>query len=304
MMLDHRLKAFCLLAELKSFSKAARAKHITQSAMSHIIKNLEEELGVKLVNRHKKSISLTPAGRVLYEHAKKILLQYKLLVDDVHLASGKIGGDLHIGVTQSISTSIMPRILYLYRTRFPDIKIHLTIMESNEIVNMLEHKNIDIGLIERKIEKKDLVTELFIEDTIVAVATDLNPLCSKDKISLQELYSQYVIMPERGSDLFTNLEMVFKRNGIELEKLKIAMVTNNLDLILKMAVSGLGVSFVYKTVVQQQLREGALREILLTNFSSKVNYYMLYYKNDGNRSNIRYLIQLIKRLSPQMRAHE
>ena len=74
---DHRLKAFRLLAEIKSFSRAAKAKFITQSAMSHLIKKLEDELGVKFINRHSRTISLTPAGRAFYRHAKGILTQYR-----------------------------------------------------------------------------------------------------------------------------------------------------------------------------------------------------------------------------------
>ena len=70
---DHRLKAFCLVYELKSFSKAAAAKFMTQSAMSHLIKNLEEELGVKLLNRQGKTVLPTTAGSTFYSHAKKIL---------------------------------------------------------------------------------------------------------------------------------------------------------------------------------------------------------------------------------------
>ena len=63
---DHRLRAFCLVVEKKSFSKAAEAKFMTQSAMSHLIKNIEDELGVKLLNRQAKTVTLTPAGRLFY----------------------------------------------------------------------------------------------------------------------------------------------------------------------------------------------------------------------------------------------
>jgi DNA-binding transcriptional LysR family regulator len=72
---DHRLKAFCLVVEMKSFSKAAEARFLTQSAMSHLIKNLEDELDMKLLIRRGKSVSTTPAGKIFYRRAKQILEQ-------------------------------------------------------------------------------------------------------------------------------------------------------------------------------------------------------------------------------------
>jgi DNA-binding transcriptional LysR family regulator len=68
---DHRLKAFCLVFEMKSFSKAAEAKFMSQSAMSHLIKNLEEELGVKLFSRQGKAVVPTAMERLFYDHYGK-----------------------------------------------------------------------------------------------------------------------------------------------------------------------------------------------------------------------------------------
>lgn len=82
---DHKLKAFCLVVEMKSFSKAAEAKFMTQSAMSHLIKNIEDELGIKLLNRKGKIIVPTPAGRIFYEQAKQILKQYEKMENDIYV---------------------------------------------------------------------------------------------------------------------------------------------------------------------------------------------------------------------------
>src|SRR4030042_5905657 len=81
---DHRLKAFCLVVGMKSFSKAAEAKLMTQSAMSHLIKNLEDELGVKLLNRQAKMVTPTLAGRLFYDYAMQILGLYKKMEHDVY----------------------------------------------------------------------------------------------------------------------------------------------------------------------------------------------------------------------------
>src|SRR4030066_1512877 len=101
---DHRLKAFCLVIEMKSFSKAAEAKFMTQSAMSHLIKNLEDEMGVKLLNRSGKTVTPTPAGRLLYDHAKKILDDYKVMENGIYNLVKKVKGLLYIGATTTVAT--------------------------------------------------------------------------------------------------------------------------------------------------------------------------------------------------------
>jgi len=74
---DHRLKAFCLIVEMKSFSKAAEAKFMTQSALSHLIKNLEDKLGIKLLNRHAKEITPTKAGELFMSMQNRFLHNIK-----------------------------------------------------------------------------------------------------------------------------------------------------------------------------------------------------------------------------------
>jgi DNA-binding transcriptional LysR family regulator len=83
---DHRLKSYCLVVETKSFSRAARAKHMTQSAMSRLVKNLEDELGTTLLHRKGKAVVPTP-GKAFYEHAKKILEGYTKMELDLGTAT-------------------------------------------------------------------------------------------------------------------------------------------------------------------------------------------------------------------------
>src|SRR5512135_1923344 len=109
---DHRLKAFCLIVETKSFSKAAEAKFMTQSAMSHLIKNLEDDFGMKLLIRKGKNIVPTPAGRILYDHAQQILTQYKRMENDLYASANKVKGLLSIGASATAATYLLPQVFY------------------------------------------------------------------------------------------------------------------------------------------------------------------------------------------------
>jgi len=124
---DHRLKAFCLVFELKSFSKAAEAKLMTQSAMSHLIKNLEEELGVRLFTRKGKNVLPTSIGRLFYGHAVKILAYYKEMENTLNAAANLVKGPLLIGASTTVASYVLPQLLYSFSRKYPDIQIELTV---------------------------------------------------------------------------------------------------------------------------------------------------------------------------------
>src|SRR5512135_3530941 len=109
---DSRLKAFCFIVEMKSFSRAAEAAFVTQSAMSHLIKNLEEELGGKLLNRSGKTVTPTSTGKILYEHARKILDEYKAMENDVYDVVRRIKGPLYLGASTTVARYLLPQVFY------------------------------------------------------------------------------------------------------------------------------------------------------------------------------------------------
>ncbi|HHN65401.1 MAG TPA: LysR family transcriptional regulator [Nitrospirae bacterium] len=270
---DHRLKAFCLLAEMKSFSKAAEAKFITQSAMSHLIKNLEEELGIKLINRHPKTISLTPAGRVFYQHAKRILALYREMENDIYRIANKVKGVLYIGATATAAVYLLPQVLYDFLKRYPEVRIELSVRSTESILEGLEKGTIDIGIIEGDAKKPHLSSDEIAEDEIVLIASDDNPLSGRDSIAPEELITQPFIMPEKGSGLREFIEDFFHNNSINPEDIRISMIIDNPELIVQVVQSGMGISFVSKWAVFKALKDGTIRVLPIKNTRLRRRFY-------------------------------
>ena len=132
---DHRLRAFCLIVEMKSFSKAAEAKFMTQSAMSHLIKNLEEELGMNLLIRKGKTVMPTPAGRALYDHAQQILMQYKNMENDLYASA-------------IAAKYLLPQVFYDFSKKYNEVQVNLSVSNTEKITNGLLQGEIDIGIAE------------------------------------------------------------------------------------------------------------------------------------------------------------
>ncbi len=176
---DHRLKAFCLIIEMKSFSRAAEAKFMTQSAMSHLVKNLEDELGVKLLIRKRKTVIPTSAGRVFYEHARQILEQYKKMENDLYAIMHKVKGPLCVGANTTAATFLLSQVFYSFSKSYPEVHIQLSVSNNEGIMNDLQKGRIDIGVVEGKMGNSKFFYTEIAEDEIVIIASDDNPLTKK-----------------------------------------------------------------------------------------------------------------------------
>lgn len=271
---DHRLKAFCLVVEMKSFSKAAEAKFMTQSAMSHLIKNLEDELGVKLLNRHSKTVTPTSAGRLFYEHAKRILEQYKKMEDDVYAIVQKIKGTLYIGASTTAATYLLPQVFYSFSKSYPEVYIELSVSNNEGIINDLSEGKIDIGIVEGNIRSSTAFLEEFAEDEIVIIASEDNPLTREKSLTSRDLLSQPFIMPETGSGTREFIEEFFHISKIDPKDIKVAMTLGSTELIIQMVQAGKGVSFVSKWAVFKAIKEGSIKLLNISNKRLKRKFYL------------------------------
>lgn len=116
---DHRLRSYCLVVETKSFSRAAQAKHMTQSAMSRLVKSLEDELGVKLLHRKGKVALPTAEGRLFYEHARNILENYARMEQDISAATNTAKGALRLGASRTRPSIFFLRCCTIFPKNIP-----------------------------------------------------------------------------------------------------------------------------------------------------------------------------------------
>jgi len=277
---DHRLKAFCLVVETGSFSKAAEAKLITQSAMSHLIKNLEDEMGVQLLIRRGKKVVLTPAGKVFYEHSLRILEQYKQIDNDINRLIGQIKGPLHIGSSTTAASYLMPQVLYSFTKRYPDVRVEVSVSNTETIVYDLQYARIDIGIVEGRVRHPLMSSTEIAEDEIVIIASDDNPLTREKQILPRELLSQPFIMPEPASGVRECIEDFFSTAGIVPNVLLAKMTLGSTDLVVQMVKAGQGISFVSKWAVFNALKEGSVSILNVRGKRLSRKFYLLTMNHD------------------------
>lgn len=193
-----QLEIFSLVAELQGFTSAANRLGISQSAVSHAIKSLEQELGVELIRRHQSQVELSDIGQQLLLRARAMLGLANTLQQEAADARGMKSGTLRIGsFGPTSSIRLLPKILGEYRRLHPGIEVHVDEGPDRHVMQWLEERRIDVGFVVLPEERFD--TFPLIEDQLVALLPVDHPLGGHSSISLRALCDDPFILTEAGS---------------------------------------------------------------------------------------------------------
>src|SRR5215467_9227964 len=191
------LRYFCVLAEQLHFTRAALLLNVAQPALSHQIKQLEDELGTKLVERTNRRVRLTEAGEVFLARAARILEQ----IDQTARETARVGqgdaGSLVIGVVSTAVCSVLPELLRSFRREAPDIAIDIREMEPGEQVEALRKETIDIGLLFVSIQDPAFDSALVSRERLIVALPTGHRAASGAKVRLCDLESETFLIPRR-----------------------------------------------------------------------------------------------------------
>src|SRR6056297_2539214 len=244
MALNYELyKVFYQVALNLSFSKAAENLFISQSAVSQNIKNLEEELQIKLFIRSTKNVQLTEAGKTLFEHIEAAFN----LIDNGEKVIKEINalkkGEVHIGANDTISKDYLLPYLNKFHQLYPDIQIKITNRTSSTCIDLLLQNKVDFiisNLPNPKITKKMNVDEIFSFNDIFIANKEFKEL-ENDIITLKKLTEYPLLMLESKTITRQFFENTLKKAGIEIEA---AVELGSVDLLIEMTKIGLGISLI------------------------------------------------------------
>ena len=193
-----QLEIFSLVAELHGFTAAANRLGISQSAVSHALKSLEQELGVELLRRHQSQVELSDIGQQLLLRARAMLGLANTLRQEAADARGMKRGTLRIGsFGPTSSIKLLPTILQHYRAAHPGIEVHIDEGPDRQVIQWLEERRIDIGFVVLPEERFD--TFALFEDQMVALLPAHHPLAARTSLTLGDLCHDPFVLTEAGS---------------------------------------------------------------------------------------------------------
>ena len=255
---DHKLKVFCTVAETKSFSKTSEIIHLTQPAVSLQIQALEEVYETKLFDRSSSTVTLTPAGEVLYKFAKEILHLYANVEKVIGEMTGLVKGSISIGASSTIGNYVLPVLITDFKKTHPKIKVHMLVGNSKRVVELLNSGNVDLGLVEGEVTRQKMAIEKILSDELLLIVPSYHPWAKKKEISISELTKEPFIFREGGSGTRQMIEKFFALHGIAPQDMRISMVLGSTVAIKEAVENGLGISIVSRWAARKEVKYGSL----------------------------------------------
>lgn len=195
-MLIFHFDAFLVLADTLNYTKAAAILHTTQPNLSKIIVNLENEIGVRLFNRTKRGVSLTAAGEVFRDEARKSADQYRIAIERARQAEAGICGVINVGFLSTALAWLLPSLVKRFKEIHPNIKLNLYDFTYTKLMEALVNRQVELALIpERELANIPNLSKRFLFADAMCLAVNIdNPLAALDIIDLPSVQEEPFIV--------------------------------------------------------------------------------------------------------------
>jgi DNA-binding transcriptional LysR family regulator len=237
------LRYFAAVAEQLHFRHAAEIVHVAQPALSQQIKQLEEEIGVKLFERSRRKVRLTPAGKAFYENAQRILAQADQAVAKARKVESGHAGTIRIGFVSTAAIRVLPLAMKKLEKQAPSAEVELNELAAGEQIDGLYREQLDIGFVHAQLSQDVLKTKIVARDRLVVAVPASCKLAGCRRVDLKDLASWPAIMPagHSSSGFYEQVRMAYQRAGVRPERVH---NTRLLQTGLLLVAAGVGVSLV------------------------------------------------------------
>lgn len=278
-MLDFRMTTFLDLCETRSYTKTAERLHLTQPAVSQHIRHLEESFGCKLFAYAAKTLSLTQKGERLREFAQSMRAGSDKMLRI--LRSPENGRPfLTMGATLTIGEYVAPPILSAYLAERPQTDLCMYVNNTETLLKKLSRGEIDMALIEGTFQKSDYAWQLFSREKFLPVCAPDSPYAA-GSFTLDDLTRSRIIVREKGSGTRQVLETLLSEHDLSLKDFAGMAEIGNFSAIKRLVADGIGVTFVYREVVRQELCEGTLVPVRLEQVETSRDFHFVYLKHSA-----------------------
>nr|WP_321402350.1 LysR family transcriptional regulator [uncultured Desulfobacter sp.] len=237
--------AFVKTVECGSFTKAAVSLNYTQSGISRMIKDLEMDWGVALLERNRAGVSLTSDGLKLLPQLKRICNEHELLRMQVKDLHGMKGGLIRIGTFSSVATHWLPNMIKLFQKDYPKIHFELLLGDYTEIENWILEGRVDFGFL--RLPAKANIETIFLEnDRLLVTLPQDHPFSNCEKFPIHELMNSPFMLLEKGAN--SDMIEIFEQHHISPQ---VQFTTWDDYAIMSMVENGLGISILPELILQR-----------------------------------------------------
>jgi len=268
-----QLRTFVTVADLTSFSLAAQQLRLSQPAVSYQVKELEEALGLPLLDRLGKRVSLTEAGSVLYSYARRTLN----VLDEASLAleemRGIKRGNLRVGASTTVGIYLLPAALGAFKKLHPGLVISLEIGTRARVQEQVLRNELDLAVVGPALKDPALAILPFVSDELIVVAPANHPLAGRPGLVLKDLEGEPFVMREPASGSRVSFEKAARKAGAKLD---VAMQLGSNGAIKHAVESGLGLAVISRYACALELSGRRLVELNVRGFPIRRDWHIVH----------------------------
>jgi len=242
------LEYFVEVARQKSFSKAANITHVSQSAISKMIKDLETELGTSLFNRTSKYVQLTDAGMVFLDQAQQVVVMFHNLTTEFENKIKMEKGKIFIGLPPITGSTIFAELLGEFNKKYPQIEINLSEYGSKKVALAIQDGTLDIGVICIVPDNEHFDSRSFTKDPLFVIVSSQNPIGQLPSIELASLSNESFVLYSEDFSLHDEIINQCKKAGFSPN---VIFETSQRELMTQIVAANLGIAFLPSEVCKE-----------------------------------------------------
>ncbi len=271
--MDVKLEVFLSVIQHGNFSRAAEELNMSQPAVSQQVKSLENELGVKLLDRNTKMVSPTRAGEIVHHYGKQISAIYDIMQRTLDDLRELVTGTLMVGASYTFGEYILPHIVADFCRLHPGVRPSIHISNTENVAEMVNMNAIDVGVVEGEVDLPGIIMSELMRDRMVVIAS---PQFSglQQVMDVEQLSASTWVLREQGSGTRTAADALLKTAGIEPA---FVMEFSSTQAIKESVAAGLGLSVLSELTVQSELEQQKIAVIPLNDLdmTNMRKFYML-----------------------------
>jgi DNA-binding transcriptional LysR family regulator len=255
---SRQLEVFVKVAELGSFSRAAGALFLTQPTVSEHVRALEEELGLRLLDRLGRGATPTKAGQLLLSYARQILQLQRDARQALEQFQGRMSGELVVGASTIPGEYVLPPLIGRFKEKYPDISISLLIGDTRQALDWLLEGKVEVAVVGAQVPQQPLEYRELMPDELVVVVSSGHPWHGRKTVTLDDVRAEPLIVRERGSGSRHALERALEEVGLDLGDFRVVAEMGSTQAIKQAVKAGVGVSLISKRAVEDECRASLL----------------------------------------------
>jgi len=256
----YHLRVFLTVAEHEHITRASEELILSQPAVTKIIQHLEQESGLELIERHGRRIVLTQAGKILHGYARRLFALEREMEEALAGLQDVEVGEITLAANTTTGVYFLPPVVAQFRTRYPQVILRITILNSHEIIEQTMNWILDFGLVEGDPATlpPGLETRVFARDELVLVVAPAHHWSGSRELKPEVLREKELLLREQGSGIREVIEHALLQQGVRIAPL---LTLPDNEAIKQMAISGVGAAVLSAFAVRRELASGELVRI-------------------------------------------